>query len=433
LEVDGIWVLSSINKAANVSLNIVAFVSGSFTIKPIEDFRDIEAVGGQKNLQFFSFSISEIILADLRGPDGTLPDFGSIPSEPGLPPPALEREPEVPYSDPGTQTQPAPSRDQSTQVLSRSHQWSSATQTPALASTADQTTQVLLRPRQSVAYTQTTRPATSNTTSWTQTARPALYNTGTGMDQILTTSTGCQAGTFFDNEVIPPGVPHPKLPWAYTYAQFDALLTTYPDVHPEDFVTFGILQARPRRGSYAEWGEVASVLAHMAGGKSTLADELFLIIRRIQCLDQNDPMRAVEEWALVAVVTPERRPSGVPLGDGAYTTLAAPGGPLAQAAPLRDPRRRPGPSSSAPSPHRPTSPQPGPSGARGGPPRPPPGFVDLTEEDDNMDETPASPSPQVSDHSDATRTPMDTDDEDDLLAYRNNRDSDSDEDGFQHV
>jgi len=51
LEVDGIWVLSSINKAVIVSLNIVAFGRGSFTIKPLEDFRDIEAVGG-RNIKF---------------------------------------------------------------------------------------------------------------------------------------------------------------------------------------------------------------------------------------------------------------------------------------------------------------------------------------------------------------------------------------------
>jgi len=49
------------------------------------------------------------------------------------------------------------------------------------------------------------------------------------MPQVLTTTTGCQAGTYFDNEVIPPGVPRPKLPWAYSYAQFDTLLTPYPD------------------------------------------------------------------------------------------------------------------------------------------------------------------------------------------------------------
>jgi len=133
----------------------------------------------------------------------------------------------------------------------------------------------------------------------------AQTDTGTDMPPVLVASTGCQAGAFFDNEVISPGVPRPKLPWAYSYAQFDALLTSYPNVHPEDFVSFEILQAQPRRGSYLEWGEVASVLTHMAGGKRTLADELYLIIRRIQRLDANDPMRAVEEAALVAVVARE--------------------------------------------------------------------------------------------------------------------------------
>jgi len=56
--------------------------------------------------------------------------------------------------------------------------------------------------------------------------------------------------------------------------------------------------------------------------------------------------------------------------------------------------------------------------------------VDLTEEDDEMEHTPDSPSLTVS----TDDGNMDTDDEKDLLAYRNmNRDSDSDEDGFQHV
>jgi len=245
--------------------------------------------------------------------------------------------------------------------------------------------------------------------------------------------------------MIPPDVPRPKLPWAYSYPQFDALLTTYPDVHSKDFVSFGILQAQPRRGSYSEWGEVASVLTHMVGGKRTLADELFTIIRRIQCLDRDDPMRAIEEAALVAVVLRERRRSGVPQGDGAYATLAAPGGSLAHAASPRDPRRRPPPSSSAPPPRRATSPQPGPSETRrgmstctrtfswalGGPgwtTLSPPGFVDLTTEEKEMDDTPASPSPTVSDADN-----MDTDEEE-LLAYRNlNPDDSSDEDGFQHV
>jgi len=162
-------------------------------------------------------------------------------------------------------------------------------------------------------------------------------------------------------------------------------------------------------------------------------------------------MRALEEEALVAIVMRERRRSGVPLGDGAYASLSAPGGPLANAAPPRDPRHRPPPSSSAPAPGHPTSPQPGPSetqggrhppgtppgpsGARGGLGRTPPGFVDLIAdadtEDDAMDAAPATPPPNVSDDS---NNKMATHEEADLLASpgSNNDDSSSD-DGFQHV
>jgi len=57
--------------------------------------------------------------------------------------------------------------------------------------------------------------------------------------------------------------------------------------------------------------------------------------------------------------------------------------------------------------------------------------VDLTaEEDEEMDDSPASPSPNVSEDD------MDTDEEEDLLVYNGiNRDQDSgsNEDGFQHV
>jgi len=103
----------------------------------------------------------------------------------------------------------------------------------------------------------------------------------------------------------------------------------------------------------------------------------------------------------VALVLAERRRSNVSLGDGAYATLAAPGGPLANAAPQRDTRRRPH--------YRPTSPQqgpsrgrgrrpyrasPGPSGAQGGPRRPPQEFEDLTA--DEPMETPATLPPHVS-------------------------------------
>jgi len=89
-------------------------------------------------------------------------------------------------------------------------------------------------------------------------------------------AAGYQAGCYFDNEVIPLGAPRPKLPWAYTYAQFDQLLQAYPKVHPQEFVTFCILQEQPRRGSYREWGEVAGVLSHMIGGRQSLVTELMI-------------------------------------------------------------------------------------------------------------------------------------------------------------
>jgi len=176
------------------------------------------------------------------------------------------------------------------------------------------------------------------------------------MTPVLVATTGCQAGADFSTDIIPPGVPRPRLPWEYTYSQFEALLLAYPTIHPEDFVTFGVFQAQPRQGSRGEWGEVAGVLAHMAGGRRLLADAFFVIMRRIQRLARNDPMRAVEEEALVDLVLDERRRSTVPLGDRAYAILAAPGGPLALAVPPQHPRRRPQPSSSAPPPCRPTSP-----------------------------------------------------------------------------
>jgi len=147
------------------------------------------------------------------------------------------------------------------------------------------------------------------------------------------TKTGeTQAGCYFDNEVIPPGAPRPKLPWAYTYAKFDQLLQAYPEFHPEDFVTFGILQEAPRRRSHREWGEVAGVLAHMIGGRQSLVTELTTIVNRIQRLTRDDPMRATEERALLEVLLRERRRSKVPIGDGAFALLAAPGGSLVRPA-----------------------------------------------------------------------------------------------------
>jgi len=284
------------------------------------------------------------------------------------------------------------------------------------------------------------------------------------MPVIPTKTAASQAGCYFDNEVIPPGAPCPKLPWAYAYAQFDQLLQAYPEVHPEDFVTFGILQEAPGRGSHREWGEVDSVLSHMIGGRQPLVTELLTIVRRIQPLTHDDPRRVTEERALLDVLMRERRRSRVPLGDGTFALLAAPGGPLVpppqQGGPTGapwDPRRQPpppsafagapGPSGAQEAPGRPSSPQPGPSGtqggrqrtrpppgpsgAQGGPRRPPPGFetVDLTadadtEDDEEMDAAPATPSPNVSD--------METDEEADLLASPGATSSSSD-DGFQHV
>jgi len=256
-----------------------------------------------------------------------------------------------------------------------------------------------------------------------------------------------------------------KLPRNYpenTYAQFDQLLQAYPEVHPEDFVTFGNLQELPRRGLYREWGKVAGVLSHMIGGRQSLVTELINILNRIQRLDHNDPMRVTEEHALVAVLLRERRRSAVPLGDEAFPQLAAPGGPLyrpPQPGPSgapRDPRRHPPPPS-------PSDSTPGPSGAQaaqlyfslgpqgprgdvqqglylglraqGGPRRPPPGFPDLVDlttdaDEEEMDDAPATPSPNVSDDGSGEDS-METDEEEDLLAYTGEgRDG---ADGFEHV
>jgi len=76
---------------------------------------------------------------------------------------------------------------------------------------------------------------------------------------------------------------------------FDQLLRAYPEVHPEDFVTYGILQEQPRRGSAREWGEVAGVLSNMVEGRYTLLLEMAVVINRIARLDRADPMRAIEE------------------------------------------------------------------------------------------------------------------------------------------
>jgi len=105
-------------------------------------------------------------------------------------------------------------------------------------------------------------------TSWTQVPHRATQDASTDMPPVATSTSSkeCQTGCYFDNELIPPGAPRPKLPWSYTYAIFDQLLQAYPEVHPEDFATFGVLQEQPRQGSVREGGKVAGVLTNMVGG-----------------------------------------------------------------------------------------------------------------------------------------------------------------------
>jgi len=270
--------------------------------------------GSGSPVAFLDAETCDNILQDLREADGKLPDFNSVESDPRSPPPAFE--PEVAL-DRATQTVPTPTQDQSAFVLMVRRE-------DVMKSVAHQCIQALPPQLVSEGYTQTpptwTRekatqlspgptcdrgtemPAVTTTEAATQMVRAALRDRVTDMPPVRTTTTSSQAGSFFDNEVIPPGAPRPKLPWAYTYAQFDQLLAAYPDVHPEDFVTFGILQEQSRRGSCREWGEVAGVLAHMIGGRPSLINELVIIINRIDRLDRGDPMRVTEEQALVAVL-----------------------------------------------------------------------------------------------------------------------------------
>jgi len=86
----------------------------------------------------------------------------------------------------------------------------------------------------------------------------------------------------------------------------DMLLQAYHEVHPEDFVTFGILQEQPRRRTHLEWGQVAGVLSNMIGGRRSLVDELVVIVNRIQRLHREDPMRKTEKQELVNVLFCER-------------------------------------------------------------------------------------------------------------------------------
>jgi len=56
--------------------------------------------GSGSPINFLDAVTCDDILANIRGPDGTLPNFGSIGSEPGSPAPALELE--VTHGERGT-------------------------------------------------------------------------------------------------------------------------------------------------------------------------------------------------------------------------------------------------------------------------------------------------------------------------------------------
>jgi len=70
--------------------------------------------GSGSPVNFLDPETCNTILQDLRGADGKLPDFDSIESDPGSPPPALEAAVAL---DRATQTAPASTQDQSTFVL----------------------------------------------------------------------------------------------------------------------------------------------------------------------------------------------------------------------------------------------------------------------------------------------------------------------------
>jgi len=284
---------------------------------PTGDARETMSQGSSGSpVDFLDSATCEAILDGLRDSDGRMPTF----SPPGTPPPALDIE--ATQRDRHTQTRTGAKytadkasntfidvTDAATQVVGRPHLRTSSTQTsPTVVPSQDQSTQDHLRPCQFTAFTQTARLGTYHRGA--QTDRSALtIDSATSMAPVLVATTSCRAGAYFNNEVIPPGVTRPRLPWAYTYAQLEALLLSYPTVHPEDFITFGVIHAQPQRGSQCEWGEVAVVLAHMAGGRRLLADAFYVVMRLIQCLARDDPIRAVEKDALVLG---ERRRSACP-------------------------------------------------------------------------------------------------------------------------
>jgi len=176
---------------------------------------------------FLDPAACEDILADLRDVDGLLPSFSD--SDPGSPPPLGESEvthhtrttqtPTVrlgdrstsallPLSfDQGTSALPHVSTlDQATQVASRPHRATSASQT-AVPLSSNQATQVLILPPRSWAYTQTCRPRMIARP--TQVPRLVTLDAGTEMPPVTSSSQATQAGCHFDTDMIPPGAATP--------------------------------------------------------------------------------------------------------------------------------------------------------------------------------------------------------------------------------
>jgi len=414
---------------------------------------------GGSPVNFLDAENCDDIFQGLRRRNRTLLSFDS---DSDTPPPELKA---AVACDRGTQASSGPSQDQETQVGFVSVQ-GQETQVGFIAvrTVSDQGTQALILPPRSVSFTQTSsRPSTCDrgtemqhvTTcdTATQMNRVQLKDRGTSMPSVKYESSTTQTKVYFDNAEIQSEAPRPTLPWGYGpygYPQFNALLPAYPEVHPEDLVTFGILQ--PRRGTIREWGEVAAVLSHMIGGRRSLVNELVIIVNRIQRLDRSDPMRATEKQELVNLLLRERRRSAVPRGEANFPPARGTRrstGSSNSTSPVRGPE---GSSSCSSLPivcsRSPTwaircpwgtssftlawalwdsggrstgrGPQPGPSRAQGGPRRPSPGFqefVDLTGEADEKEEiedAPATPSPNISD--DGSGDEIDTD-EDGLLSY----------------
>jgi len=231
--------------------------------------------GSGSPVNFLDAETCDSILQDIRGADGKLPDLDSVESDPGSPPPALEPAVVLEGAD---QTSPTPIQDQSTYVLmvrrencikSVAHHCVQA-RPPQLVSEGFTLTPPTWTQVKSTQISQgptcdrgTEMPTVTTTEAATQMARAIFKNRGTSTTTVTFKLATCQGTVYFDNAEMPCTT----LLWGYGYWQFYCLLAASPKVHPEDFVTFGILQEQPRRGTIRDWGQVATVLAHMIGGR----------------------------------------------------------------------------------------------------------------------------------------------------------------------